>query len=145
MKKNIVVFCFLSCLGIVGFSQTVQIDPRLDAVYSEDYLDFLAENNSQKLDYMNWCLDNSYKIVEMSPDKYIHLPYLKYYDPINKLVGDEVVDIYESDQFNIHMFSFVRDKNIHVMYRIGDTGKVIIFESKTKLLKYFKKYQNENI
>jgi len=143
MKKITLLFSLLCLFTLIAGAQSIHVDSRLDAVYSEDYIDNLVENNPQKVKYLNWCLDNSYTIVYAGVDKCEQMPYLKHFDPVNKIVGENVENIDETN-FNIFMYQFERQFDKKTYYRIGNTGKAIIFESNSKLTKNFNNYSNEN-
>jgi len=123
--------------------QIINVDSRLSVVYDQDYINDLLQNNPQELEYLNWYLDNSYVIVFAGQDKCAQMPYLKYINPEDKSIGENVMSI-DEENFNIFLYSFERqyDKKSH--YRIGDTGYAVIFESHLKLAENFNKYQNEN-
>ena len=143
MKKIVTLFVLFVLTTTALLSQTQYVDIRLSAVYSEEYLDNLQIDNPQKIDYLNWLLDNSYTIVDAGLDKCEQMPYLVHFDPVNKILGDNVETVNPED-FNIFMYSFERKYDKIVYYRIGDTGQAIVFESYTQLTANFKNYQDEN-
>ena len=142
MKKIAFIIVILTAFVVSAMSQTQFVDIRLSAVYSQEDLDNLEENNPQKLDFMNWSLDNSYTIVDAGYEKCLQMPYLKHFDPVNKIIGANVENLSEED-LNIYMFLFERQYDKKAHYRIGDTGKAIVFKSHTELSKNFKIYQDE--
>lgn len=143
MKKIIFISSLICMISVVSFSQDVYVDSRLDAAYSEDYINDLIENNPEQIRYLNWYLDNSYTIVYAGLDKCEQMPYLKHFDPVNKILGDNVDDIDEGS-FNIFMYQFERDFDKQVHYRIGNTGKAIVFDSHKKIARNFNLYSDEN-
>lgn len=128
---------------MVLVAQTQHVDIRLSSVYSEEYLNDLQVDNPQKIEYLNWLLDNSYTIVELGLEKCEQMPYLKHLDPVNKIFGDNVETVDPVD-INIFMYSFERQYDKKVYYRIGNSGQAIVFESFKKLAANFKNYQDEN-
>jgi hypothetical protein len=143
MKKIIVILGILFFGIMSSQAQTITPDARLDVVYSEDYLQNLTDNNPEKLEYMNWYLDNSYFIINGDIEKSSQFPYLKHYDPSTKTVGENVQSINETD-FNLYLYDFRRKLEGRTSYRIGDTGLIIVFESHKKLAEKFNKYKDEN-
>ena len=143
MKKIALIFSFIFMITVFLSAQSTYVDSRLDAVYSEDYINNLIENNSQQLEYLNWYLDNSYSIVYAGLDKCEQMLYLKHFDPINKIVGENVDSIDEAS-FNIFMYQFERQHDKRAHYRIGNTGYAIVFESNIKLAKNFNTFSDEN-
>lgn len=139
MKIMLLLFCtFLSYINV--FSQEEQdIDLRLKQVFSEEYLNNLSQNYPSELEYLNWCLDNSYYIIsDLDIEKYESLPYLKYYNSDTKTIGSIVEDI-EVGSINIFLYSFEINYNSGSMYRIGNSGKTIYFYSNEYLSATFNK------
>lgn len=143
MKKIFVILGILFVGVMYSQAQTAAPDARLDAVYSEEYLQDLSANNPEKLEYMNWYLDNSYSIVDAGLEKCQQMEYLKHFDPINKIVGDNVEDIDEVS-FNIYKFHFERQYDKKSYYRIGNSGKALVLDSYKSLAKKFNIYADEN-
>ncbi len=143
MKKIVLTFSLIFMTVVILCAQSTHVDSRLDAVYSEDYINNLIENNPQQLKYLNWYLDNSYTIVTVGLEKSEYMPYLKHLDPLNKIVGENVESIDQED-FNIFMYQFDRGYDKKAYYRIGNTGTAIVLESKLKLAKNFNTYSDEN-
>jgi len=143
MKKLVTLFVLSIIATTALLSQNQYVDIRLASIFSEEYIEHLEQNSPQKIDYLNYCLDNSFIIVDMGIEKADQLPYLKYCDPINKIIGDIVEELGDCEQINIHLFDVEQQYDRGVSYRIGDTGKAIIFKSQKQLVEDFKKYQNE--
>jgi hypothetical protein len=134
---------FLSAfLLIFSLSNAQTADPRLSAVYSEEYLTNLTINRPSQLRYLNWCLDNSYEVIELSAEKVELLPFLKNFDPTTKTIGTNAVSI-DENAFNLYLYSFERKYNSKTTYRIGSTGLAIVFDSEKNLAKNFNIYENE--
>ena len=144
MKIVILFFAISTVFAThVWSQQNIVADSRLSEIYDQDYLNNLEQNNPQNLEYLNWYLDNSYKIVYAGIDKCKQMPYLKHLNIETKLPGENVSSINE-ENFNILIYSFEREYDKISHYRIGDTGYAIVFESHIKLAENFNKYQNEN-
>ncbi len=142
--RKIAIFFVLGFLPLMALmAQNQYVDIRLSSAFSEEYLEHLEQNIPQKIDYLNYCLDNSFIIVDMGIEKAEQLPYLKYFDPINKIIGDNVENLGECEDINIHLFDVEKQYDKRVSYRIGDTGKAMIFKSQKQLVEDFKKYQDE--
>lgn len=137
LKHILSLFAFLLFISAI-YAQTA--DPRLRTVYSEDYLNDIAQNHPNELKFLNWSLDNSFTIMELGIEKCEHLPYLQYFDPTTKTSCGNVESIY-IESFNIYMYSFERKFDRQSSYRIGSTGYAIIFESEKKLAENYNLYQ----
>ncbi len=144
MRKLLFILSFSAIVTLPVFSQSnVTPDSRLSAVYSADYLNNLSVNNQKELQYLNWYLDNSYRIVEAGADKCSAMPYLEMIDPATKIITGNAESVDEGN-FNILLYSFERQYDKKTYYRIGDTGYAIVFESYKKLAENFNIYQDEN-
>lgn len=116
------------------------IDDRLREAFPQEYLNYLQANEPQELAFLNWCLDNSYSIIEMPGDKSRNLEYLYYYDHQTKTVGNRVEDIDTNELVNILKFNYQRDMRRTVVYKIGDSGKVISFAGNNDLTNDFNRH-----
>lgn len=144
MKNILLIFAIISLLSYSGFSQsTVTSDIRLSAVYSAEHIADLEINQPQEVEYLNWYLDNSYKIMEVGLEKSSTMEYLKNFDPATKTIGENVEDV-DQLNFNIFLYFFERQYDRSTYYRIGNTGYAIRIDSHKKLVENFKNYQNEN-
>ena len=143
MKKITLLIGLIYCVSVFALAQSITPDPRLDAVYSEEYLQDLTNNYTRDLQYKNWYLDHSYTIVQIDMEKCEQMPFLKHLDPVNKIIGDNVVNVNEAN-FNIYMYHIERQYDRDVHYRIGSTGKALILNSELDLSRKFNKYIDEN-
>jgi len=143
MRNIVFLIGFFSFVSVGIMAQSITPDPRLDAVYSEEYLQDLTNNYPRDLQYKNWYLDNAYSIVQLSVEKCEQMPFLKHLDPVNKNIGNNVEDIDEAN-FNVYMYHFQSEYDQNVYYRIGNSGKAVVFESGLNLAKKFNKYTDEN-
>ena len=72
----------------------------------------------------------------MESEKSEALPYLYYFDKENKTQGN-LVESVDMENINIYEYDFHREYESSVTYRIGNTGKAIVFVSKKKLTHAF--------
>lgn len=143
MKKIGLILGVILFVNVCMLAQNTIPDERLYDVYSQEYLQNLVTNNPDKIDYLNWYLDNSYKIIHSNIEKSSQFPYLKHYDLSTKTVGQNVQSINETD-FNLYLYDFRRKIEGRTGYRIGDTGLIILFDSHKKIAENFNKYKDEN-
>ncbi|MDY0141340.1 MAG: hypothetical protein RBR97_05550 [Bacteroidales bacterium] len=143
MKKITLLIGLIYCVSVFALAQSITPDPRLEAVYSEEYLQDLANNYPNDLMYKNWYLDNSYTILQVDMEKCEQMPFLKHLDPVNKIVGNNVEHVNE-ENFNIYMYHIEQQYDRGVSYRIGNSGKALILDSGLNLAKKFNKYIDEN-
>jgi hypothetical protein len=138
MKQFLLVLALILIASLTVFGQFV--DPRLQVKYSENEIQSISYNHPNELNYLNWYLDNSFVIIDMSVEKCEYLPYLKHYDPSTKTVGENVSEISE-ENFNVLLFSYERKYDKSSTYRIGNSGKAIVFLSEKDLVSNFNKHQ----
>ncbi len=120
--KRIVIFCLLLTLFSGVFAQkSINADTRLTAVYSQEFLDNLLAENPDQLRYLNWYLDNSYRIIQPGIEKCSFMQPLVSLDPLTKTVGTEVSSI-DEESFNVFMYSVELQYDKKAYYRIGNTG-----------------------
>jgi hypothetical protein len=138
MKKVFLVLSLISALCSVSFAQS--IDPRLQTVFSEEYLQDIAVNHPNELRYLNWYLDNSFTIIEVLPEKTGGLTPLKYIDSETKAICG-TVESFNVENINIYQYSFERKYDCATTYLIGSTGYAIVFDSEKKLAENYNLYQ----
>jgi hypothetical protein len=101
--------------------KSINADTRLTAVYSQEFLDNLLAENPDQLRYLNWYLDNSYRIIQPGIEKCSFMQPLVSLDPLTKTVGTEVSSI-DEESFNVFMYSVELQYDKKAYYRIGNTG-----------------------
>ncbi|MDL2262514.1 hypothetical protein LJC11_03310 [Bacteroidales bacterium OttesenSCG-928-I21] len=143
MKKVLIFICIIG-FGINLKAQTPvsnsHIDARLYDVFSEEYLTNMQNSEVDEIEYWNWYLDNSYTIYENIPlEKCEGLPYLKYFDPKTKTEGGIVEDV-DPENFNIFLYSVEPRYNVDSKYRIGNSNKVLSFESVKRLTEMYNEF-----
>ena len=144
--KKIILLSMLVISGITAFSQTIPIDSRLYAKYSEEDLLDMQQNRPYDLEYLNWFVENSYVIKEVENPDVLDFPKLKYMDRETKMEGAEVT-VFDAENFNIMEYGFEILGNSSSVYKIGNTGKLLVFYSSrdlTKLHNEYKRRHNEN-
>ena len=139
--KKIILLSMLVISGITAFSQSLAIDSRLYAKYSEEELLDMQQNHPADLEYINWFVENSYVIKEVANPEELSYPRLKYMDKETKMEGSEVTE-FDAENFNIMEYGFEISKSSNV-YLIGNTGKILVFYSSDDLTKLFNEYRRK--
>lgn len=141
--KKIILLLSLILMGFGVFSQTLPIDSRLYARYSEEELQNMLSHNPAGVEYKNWFLDNAYVVKQISDPESSPFPKLKYWDKETKMAGAEVTE-YDSETFNVMEYSYdVLPKKSNA-YLIGDTGYLLVFYSGEDLTTLFNEYRRAN-
>jgi len=138
--KKIILLLSLILMGIGAFSQTLPIDSRLYAKYSEEDLLNMQQNLPSKLEYLNWFVENSYVIKDVANPEGLNYPKLKYLDKETKMLGSEVNE-YDAENFNIMEFGFEISQKSSNVYLIGNTGKLLVFYSGKDLTNLYNEYR----
>ena len=145
MKEKLIILMFLVISGI-GYSQTVQIDPRLEKAYSLEHLQRMQKDTPLILELLNYELDYSWYIAEPEMlQKIDDLEYLYYKDPeTGEKAG--MVQSLEKGNVNIAEFYYERPYDHRSYYRVGKTNTIIGFYSNKEISEMFnamKGYSNE--
>ncbi len=127
MKKFFLISLILTF--VVTFGQ--QIDSRLKAVYSQDYLNSL---DSKRIKELTLTLDSSYYIIDNFP-KINSIPELKKVDISTKQIINEPIKESDLQNFNIFLYDYKRNYDSRTYYKLGNTGKTIAFYSIKELVK----------
>lgn len=143
MKRIMFLIVLLSSMSILAKAYSILPNARLDAVYSEQFLHNLKADSPKSLEYMNWCLDNSYAIVQIDIEKLKKMSFFKYFDPVNTIIVDNDEDITEGSS-NVYRYCFECQLYRKMFCGSGDLGKVIVSYSVFDLGKDFNKYSDEN-
>ena len=141
--KKIILLLMLVISGITAFAQTLTIDSRLYAKYSEEDLLDMQQNRPRDLEYLNWFVENSYVVKEVADPEVLNYPKLKYMDKETKMEGREANE-YDAENFNIMEYGFEISAKSSNVYKIGDTGKLLIFYSSRDLTKLYNEYRREH-
>ena len=128
--------------GITAFSQTLPIDNRLRAKYSEEELLDMQRNRPEDLEYFNWFVENSYVIKEAGVSDLPNYPKLRYMDHETKSVGCEVTE-FNAESFNIMEYAIGIKQKKSVAYLIGNTGKVLVLYSNDDLTEKYNEYRRK--
>lgn len=144
--KKIILLLSLILMGFGAFSQVSSFDSRLYARFSEEDLLEIQRNNPVDIEYKNWFVENAFVIKEIENPESSNYPKLKYFDKETKLDGAEVNE-YNPETFNVMECSYELLAKSSNVYRLGNTGKIIVFYSREDLIKLFNEYRrahNEN-
>ena len=117
------------------------IDQRLNAKYSVEYLNNLKSQDPAALDYLNYFVENVYRIIDM-PDKQIVCLDLMRVDVAN----NQPITLAEMKNFNFYNYNCTILPDKRMFYKIKNTGKLLIIVSEKDLKDSFSNYQrlNEN-
>lgn len=135
MKKMTLLFgCFLfltvPLMAQSGEETTVIPDARIYEIYSEERVQTLVDNKPEIIRYWNYFLDHSYLVEDIPDEKTYNYPDLKSVaklDRTSNLAFDVSV---EEASLNVLLFDPKIPQDKSIIYRLGDTGKIIVFFSK---------------
>lgn len=139
--KNMIMLMVAVLTGVAVFSQQlVPIDDRLRAKYSDEDLLEIRRNNPADIEYLNWFLDNAFVVKEIRNPESTDIQKLRYLDKETKMAGAEVTE-YNPETFNVMECKITILQNSSNSYKIGNTGKVLVFPSREDLTRLFNEYR----
>ena len=116
-----------------SFSQSA-IDSRITDIYPSEYIQSLDQNRINLLEYE---LDNSYFILD-NFEKNESLPNLYKRNMQTKEIIEVPITENDLNNFNVLNYAYEKKYNNRTYYKLGNTGKTIVFYS----LKEFTKNYN---
>lgn len=136
--SKILISILLLFNGILYAQTKVTPDKRLYSKYTEDYIDKLIVNNPNFLKYLNFSLDNSYKIIrDLNDLKTKDIPLIKKFDKNSKTTSD--VESIDLNTFNLMEYDFIRKHDSRNYYKLANSGAIIVLYSEKELIKNFKR------
>lgn len=137
-KMTLLCGCFLFLFAPLwaqsGEETAVIPDERLSEFYSEERIETLLTKQPQIIKYWNYFLDNSYLIEDMPNEKANSYPNLKDQVKVNRETGVSYEVSMDVSELNLMLFDLEITKDKRKVYRLGDTGQVIVFLSKDEFL-----------
>lgn len=137
-KMTLLCGCFLFLIVPVwaqsGEETTVVPDVRLSELHSEVRIEKILENQPQIIQYWNYFLDHSYMVEDIPDEKTYAYPNLKDLVKINRETNAAYEVSMEESALNVVLFDLTIEKDKRSIYRLGDTGKIIVFFSKNEFL-----------
>lgn len=115
-------------LGILITSYSIAQDSyntRLNEVFETEYIQSLDENNIKTLEFE---LDHSYFILD-DFEKNEYLPELFKRNFSTKEIIEEPISSSDLLNFNVLKYSYKKNYNNRTYYKLGNTGKTIVFYS----------------
>ena len=121
----VVSFVFFAAFNVRAQNQNNALDHRLVEMYGAEAIAKMEAEQPQTLAYMNFYIQFGYKIIADLPQekvsKFPDISSLKFKQSLKS------VTIEDLENLNILMLDIVRKGDQFLTYRIGDTGKVIVF------------------
>lgn len=141
--KNIISFTILFIVLVlckISVSQNnnsiKNIDKRLYEVYDSLFIDKQMKQNSDFLLRKMFFINNGYKIISLPEGKS-----LASYPDILLLKKEQYDDDCDLNYINPLKYSIKRYKDKRSIYKIGNTGKIIIFYSEKEFVKKYNNYK----
>jgi len=120
-------------------AQSINVEPdqRITDVYGTTYTNNLKTNSPERIDYLNFLLDNSYTIVERESFVGEKMPKVSSVSLNTKHTGPITRPAFDVNNFNMLLYNFKRNRKIKTQYRVDNTNKVIVFNSEEENAKAF--------
>ncbi|MFC2100291.1 hypothetical protein ACFLRZ_00530 [Bacteroidota bacterium] len=122
-------------------------DPRLYECYDSTFLDTLKIYRSDLIIYLNFFLDNAYFIADLPPNKSLNIPDVSEVPLIPRKDSDKYrnfdlnVEGYNPANWNMLRYNFKRSFDDRTYYKLGNTGKVLVFYSGSELNEMFNEFK----
>ncbi|MBL4653314.1 MAG: hypothetical protein JKY53_10700 [Flavobacteriales bacterium] len=121
--------------GLAQGFNAYRIDPRIVEAFGEDYVIKMQREAPHRLQYLLFFLDSSYYIRDLPSGK-------EYTDILsltnkNGTIRNLTIDLTDLASFNVLLFDIPRSQRSRMFYKIGNTGKVIVFYSGKEFIKKF--------
>jgi len=154
MKSKLFIFLFIFPLAFItetAISQnTVNIspEPRLYECFDSAYVQRTLDRNPETIIYYNFYLDNSYYLSENNPEKptieAIDIFKVKKINYKNSGIPEffnENLTTFDTKKFNPLKYEFAIDFNKYITYKLGNTGKLLVFYPKSVFIQMYNIYK----
>lgn len=142
MNKVLIFGVFMLCfLGGNAQSVSGNLDVRLSDIYSPEQLSGMAINQPQTLAYLNFYVQNAYEIVHNVP-AYKLVAFEDISTLTNGITGLPVTE-QDLQNLNVLKLSITREKTQYLTFKVGETGKVVVFLSPERIMQDFLNTQNQ--
>ncbi|PCI92947.1 MAG: hypothetical protein COB15_17110 [Flavobacteriales bacterium] len=118
-------------------SNSIHIDQRIINVYGETYANNLKNKAPERILYLNYFLDHSYEIREVTYHNDEKTPKLSSVSLNTKYTGEITRPTFNVNSFNPLLYNFKRDRIRKTQYRVDNTNKIIVFYSEQEIAKAF--------
>jgi len=141
MIKRLLLFGVL-LFTLNSFAQIA--DNKLSVLYSPEQLSNLKNTMPGSIEYLNYYVNNSYRITDFPTEKPIEHQMLKKVDPVTGEILSGEITINDIRDFNPYLFNCKPQMNKRTYYKIGNTGKMLIMYSHKEIQSGFKQWQLKN-
>ncbi|HRY33104.1 MAG TPA: hypothetical protein P5531_09090 [Bacteroidales bacterium] len=130
-KQGVVMLMLCFSASIAMAQQEIKPDPRLFECFSRDYVESLQEQPRLLL-YYNFFLDHAYFVSDAGgkAPQGTDIREISFREPDengNFRLFDEDLSTFNPATFNALKYDFRIRKDVYTHYKLGDTGKVLVF------------------
>ena len=140
MKTSFIIYLLL--FFSLTIKTQIKVDSRIVDVYGEEYVNEVLINTPNKIQHLNYFLNNSYELKKLDLIESKKIPLISKYLRVfkHKEKNNYVPDL---KNFNILMYDAPRDKNFKKVYRLDNTDYVIVFYSVEEFFRKMNNYYNK--
>ncbi len=140
MKTSFIIYLLL--FFSLTIKTQIKVDSRIVDVYGEEYVNEVLINTPNKIQHLNYFLNNSYELKKLDLIESKKIPLISKYLRVfkHKEKNNYVPDL---NNFNILMYDAPRDKNFKKVYRLDNTDYVIVFYSVEEFFRKMNNYYNK--
>lgn len=111
-----------------------KVNSKLKTKYSQEYLDKLQAENPDRIEFLNFYIDNACYVIDM-PDKPVTCLEL---EKIGAEQGmEKMIDQKDLVEFNMYEFNIAPSFKDTKYYKAGNTGKMIIVRPEKDVLRMY--------
>ncbi len=152
-KINTIILIFLAVFFFrnsfaQNITNNISPDPRLYECFDSAYIQRTLSGNPEGIIYYNYLLDHSYFIAENDPSKPTTnaLDIYKVKKKDLKKTGkteffNEDLSSFNPKKFNVLSYNFIYDFNKYTTYKLGNTGKLLVFYPKSVFIQMYNEYK----
>jgi hypothetical protein len=155
MRSRIFTFLFIF-LSIITFSNSfgqntttaITPDARLYQCFDSAYVQRTLAINPEGILYYNYFLDYSYYIATNDPSKPTTTALDIYKVKTTDIAGTGKTSLFNEDlskfdakTFNVLKYDFATDFNKYTTYKLGNTGKLLVFYPKAVFIEMYNEYK----
>ncbi|NTW34334.1 MAG: hypothetical protein HGB12_17230 [Bacteroidetes bacterium] len=150
MKTKTFLLLLFSAISVIrSYAQTcITPDPKLYECFDSSFIKSTLLKSPESILYYNFYLNNSYYIIDNDTKKPT-TEALDIYKVEKSVKGKtEKIEFFSSDlsnfdikKLNVLMYDFEIDFNKYTTYKMGKTGKLLIFYPKSVFLQKFTEYK----
>jgi hypothetical protein len=145
VRNTLLAIGFLLCTSLYSQDKGIKPDPRLYDCFTQDYINQLIKQ-PRLLAYYNFFLDHSYEVRGTDQGKPVESIDISEVKTLDNGLGNggkafaEDLTKFNPANFNPLKYDFKTDAELTRCYKLGNTGKMLVFLPATVFDRMYKEY-----